>query len=254
VQIDPEQWSDLSRLLDEALDVPISRLDHWLDSLPARDALHKSKLRELLKQRAAAETGDFLITLPKVSDRPIGRPRAVAGIVPGTVVGPYVVEEEIGRGGMGAVWRARRRDGVIKRPLALKLPHAGPHSQELIERFTRERDILGELSHPNIARLDDAGITNTGQPYLALEYVPGVPLTDYCDERRLDIPARLQLYLQVLRAVQHAHGHLVIHRDLKASNVIVTTQGQAMLLDFGIAKLIPDDDHGGTQIGVALTP
>ena len=254
MQIDPEQWSDLSRLLDEALDVPISRLDHWLDSLPARDALHKSKLRELLKQRAAAETGDFLITLPKVSDRPIGRPRAVAGIVPGTVVGPYVVEEEIGRGGMGAVWRARRRDGVIKRPLALKLPHAGPHSQELIERFTRERDILGELSHPNIARLDDAGITNTGQPYLALEYVPGVPLTDYCDERRLDIPARLQLYLQVLRAVQHAHGHLVIHRDLKASNVIVTPQGQAMLLDFGIAKLIPDDDHGGTQIGVALTP
>ena len=254
MQIDPEQWSDLSRLLDEALDVPISRLDHWLDSLPARDALHKSKLRELLKQRAAAETGDFLITLPKVSDRPIGRPRAVAGIVPGTVIGPYIVEEEIGRGGMGAVWRARRRDGVIKRPLALKLPHAGPHSQELIERFTRERDILGELSHPNIARLDDAGITNTGQPYLALEYVPGVPLTDYCDERRLDIPARLRLYLQVLRAVQHAHGHLVIHRDLKASNVIVTPQGQAMLLDFGIAKLIPDDDHGGTQIGVALTP
>ncbi|MFL6600291.1 MAG: serine/threonine protein kinase [Steroidobacteraceae bacterium] len=254
MQIDPEQWSALSRLLDEALDVPISGLEHWLDSLPTRDAPHRSKLRELLKQRAAAETGDFLITLPKVSDRPIGRARAAAGLVPGTVIGPYIVEEEIGRGGMGAVWRARRRDGVIKRPLALKLPHAGPQSHELIERFTRERDILGELSHPNIARLDDAGITNSGQPYLALEYVPGVPLTAYCDERRLDIPARLRLYMQVLRAVQHAHGHLVIHRDLKASNVIVTPEGQAMLLDFGIAKLIPEDDHGRTQIGVALTP
>jgi eukaryotic-like serine/threonine-protein kinase len=255
LQIDPEQWSALSRLLDEALDVPISQLDHWLDSLPASDVPHRSKLRELLKQRAAAETGDFLITLPKVSARPIGRVRFAGGLASGTFIGPYIIEEEIGRGGMGAVWRARRSDGVIKRPLALKLPHAGPHSQELIERFARERDILGELSHPNIARLDDAGVTDSGQPFLALEYVPGVPVTDYCDERGLDIRARLRLYMQVLRAVQHAHGHLVIHRDLKPSNVIVTPQGQAMLLDFGIAKLIPDDDHGHTQIGAgALTP
>ncbi len=255
VQIDPEQWSALSRLLDEALDVPIRGLDEWLDSLPAGDAPHRSKLRELLKQRAAAETGDFLITLPKVSGRRAARIPVVAGLAPGTVIGPYIVEEEIGRGGMGAVWRARRSDGAIKRPLALKLPLAGPHSQELTERFTRERDILGELSHPNIARLDDAGVTAFGQPFLALEYVPGVPLTDYCDELGLDIRARLRLYMQVLRAVQHAHGHLVIHRDLKPSNVIVTPQGQAMLLDFGIAKLIPDDDRGRTQLGGgALTP
>lgn len=255
MQIDPEQWSALSRLLDQALDVPISGLDHWLNSLPATDAPHGAKLRELLKQRAAAETGDFLITLPKVSRRPTARVPALAGLTPGSVIGPYIVEEEIGRGGMGAVWRARRSDGVIKRPLALKLPLPGPHSQELIERFTRERDILGELSHPNIARLDDAGATHSGQPFLALEYVPGLPLTEYCDERCLDIRARLRLYMQVLRAVQHAHGHLVIHRDLKPSNVIVTPQGQAMLLDFGIAKLIPDDDHGRTQIGAgALTP
>jgi serine/threonine protein kinase len=255
VQIDPKQWSALSRLLDEALDIPISRLDHWLASLPASDAPHRAKLRELLKQRAAAETGDFLITLPKVTRRPVTGIPAAPGLAPGTVIGPYIIEEEIGRGGMGAVWRARRSDGVIKRPLALKLPLAGPHSQELIERFTREREILAELSHPNIARLDDAGVTRSGQPFLALEYVPGIPLTDYCDERGLDIRARLRLYMQVLRAVQHAHGHLVIHRDLKPSNVIVTPQGQAMLLDFGIAKLIPDDDHGRTQIGAgALTP
>jgi serine/threonine-protein kinase len=255
VQIDPEQWSALSRLLDEALDIPIGGLDHWLDSLPASDALHRPKLRELLKQRAATETGDFLITLPKVTDRPAAGVSAVPGLAPGTIIGPYIVEEEIGRGGMGAVWRARRIDGVIKRPLALKLPHAGPHNQELIERFTRERDILGELSHPNIARLDDAGVTHCGQPFLALEHVPGRPLTDHCDELGLDIRARLRLYMQVLRAVQHAHSHLVIHRDLKPSNVIVTPQGKAMLLDFGIAKLIPDDDHGRTQIaGAALTP
>ena len=258
MQIDPEQWASLSRLLDEALDVPINGLEHWLDSLPAGDAIHRSKLRELLKQRAAAETGDFLFTLPKVEDSAAGDGPTASRLSPGTVIGPYIVEEEIGRGGMGAVWRARRSDGVIKRPLALKLPHAGPYSEELIERFTQERDILGELSHPNIARLDDAGVTDTGQPFLALEYVPGVRLTDYCDQLRLDVRSRLQLYMQVLRAVQYAHSHLVIHRDLKPSNVIVTPEGQAMLLDFGIAKLIPDDaadESGHTQMGgVALTP
>ncbi len=237
--------------------MPISGLERWLDSLPPRDAIHRSTLRELLKQRAAAETGDFLFTLPKVSD---GSRRCsdAGGLTPGVHIGPYVIEEELGRGGMGAVWRARRSDGAIKRPLALKLPLAGPQSQELIERFTRERDILGELSHPNIARLDDAGITESGQPFLALEYVPGLQLIDYCDRLRLDVRARLRLCMQVLRAVQYAHSHLVIHRDLKPSNIIVTPDGQAMLLDFGIAKLIPDDtldDAGRTQLGgAALTP
>jgi serine/threonine protein kinase len=258
VQVDPQQWPTLSRLLDEALDVPIQGLEEWLDSLPPTDAVHRNQLRQLLQQRAAAETGDFLLTLPKVGNAASAQNSATAGIAPGTVIGPYIVEEEIGRGGMGVVWRARRSDGAIKRPLALKLPHAGPRSQQLIERFARERDILGELSHPNIARLDDAGVTESGQPFLALEYVPGTPLTDYCDGLRLDLRGRLELYLQVLRAVQYAHGNLVIHRDLKPSNIIVTAEGQAMLLDFGIAKLIPDDaadECGRTQMGaVALTP
>jgi serine/threonine protein kinase len=258
MHVDPVQWATLSRLLDEALDVPSNVLEEWLDSLPPTDAVHRNQLRELLRQYAAAETGDFLITLPKVSDPTAAASPAAVGIARGTAIGPYILEEEIGRGGMGAVWRARRSDGAIKRPLALKLPHAGPHSQQLIERFNRERDILGELSHPNIARLDDAGITESGQPFLALEYVSGVPLTQYCDELRLEVRGRLELYLQVLRAVQYAHGNLVIHRDLKPSNIIVTPEGRAMLLDFGIAKLIPDDaaDEGGlTQFGdVALTP
>jgi eukaryotic-like serine/threonine-protein kinase len=254
VQIDREEWSVLSRLLDEALDVPIGRLEQWLSTLPPREAVYRRRLRGLLKQRAKIETGDFLLTLPKVT--PLLGGSGGAGLAPGTVIGPYTVEEEIGRGGMGAVWRARRSDGVIKRPVALKLPHTGLHSQELIERFTRERDILGELSHPNIARLDDAGVTESGQPFLALEYVPGIPLTDYCDQRALDIRARLRLYLQVLRAVQYAHGHLVIHRDLKPSNILVTPLGQVMLVDFGIAKLIPDDGHDNTARlrGHALTP
>lgn len=232
--------------------MPAGALEQWLASLPEPDSIHRAKLRELLGQRAAAETGDFLATLPKIGTSSTG------GLAPGTRIGAYVIEEEIGRGGMGAVWRARRSDGAIKRPIALKLPHAGSPGQELIERFARERDILGELSHPNIARLDDAGITETGQPFLALEFVPGEPLVEFCDRRRLEVRARLRLFMQVLHAVQHAHSHLVIHRDLKPSNIIVTPQGQAMLLDFGIAKLIPDDalDGGGrTRLGaIALTP
>jgi eukaryotic-like serine/threonine-protein kinase len=243
VRIDPAQWAALSRLLDQALEVPAATLEQWLATLPPDDAVHRPKLRELLKRRAVIETGDFLLTLPKVASSSEVAASAVGVLAPGTVIGRYIIEEEIGRGGMGAVWRARRRDGLIKYPLALKLPHAGPYSQELVERFTRERDILGELSHPNIARLHDAGVTESGQPFLALEYVPGLPLTDYCRDLRLGMRARLRLFLQVLHAVQYAHSRLVIHKDLKPSNIIVTHQGQAMLVDFGIAKLLPDDGH-----------
>ncbi len=256
MEIDPAQWPALSRLLDEALEVPSNGLEQWLDTLPPPDAVHRNQLRELLRRRAAAETGDFLVTLPRV-DRPQKGPTP-DGIAPGSVIGPYILEEEIGRGGMGAVWRVRRRDGAIKRPLALKLPHAGLQSAQLAERFQREREILSELSHPNIARLDDAGVTDSGQPFLALEFVAGLPFIEYCDRQHLNVRARLELFVQVLRAVQYAHSNLVIHRDLKPSNIIVTAAGQAMLLDFGIAKLIPDEPfekEGLTEVaGIALTP
>jgi eukaryotic-like serine/threonine-protein kinase len=256
VEIDPAQWPALSRLLDEALDVPSHSLEQWLDTLPPTDAVHKNQLRELLRRRGVAETGDFLVTLPPVGGREKGpTPGSIAA---GSVIGPYILEEEIGRGGMGAVWRARRRDGAIKRPLALKLPHAGLQSAQLAERFQREREILSELSHPNIARLDDAGVTESGQPFLALEFVAGLPFVEYCDRQHLNVRARLELFVQVLRAVQYAHSNLVIHRDLKPSNIMVTAAGQAMLLDFGIAKLIPDEPFGEaglTQLaGIALTP
>jgi eukaryotic-like serine/threonine-protein kinase len=258
VQVDPGQWSDLSRLLDQALDVPVNGLERWFDSLAPSDAVHRSQLQELLKSHAASDTSDFLLTLPRVADRRKAARSTVPTLEPGTIIGPYIVEEEIGRGGMGAVWRARRSDGSSARPLALKLPHARAHSQQVIERFIRERDILSELSHPNIARLDDAGITESGQPFLALQYIPGLPLTEYCDELGLDTRGRLELCMQVLHAVQYAHNRLVIHRDLKPSNIMVTPAGKAMLLDFGIAKLIEDeaaDENGYAQVdGAPLTP
>jgi len=259
VQIDRAQWPVLSSLLDEALELPREAREPWLESLPPAHAMLKGTLRELLHHHAAAETRDFLDTMPKVdaTNAAPGTASAPSTLAPGTQVGPYVIEEEIGRGGMGAVWRARRGDGVIKRDVALKLPHAGLYGPELIERFARERDILSQLAHSHIARLYDAGFDSGGQPYLALEYVPGQPLTQYCDEQRLDVTRRLRLFQQVLRAIQYAHAHLVIHRDIKPSNVIVGPDGQAMLLDFGIAKLVAvdaADEARRTQFAAALTP
>jgi serine/threonine protein kinase len=260
--IDPQRWPILSRLLDEALEVPADERERWLDSLPPADVVYRNELRTLLRHGAAAQTGDFLDILPNLQDA-VEDARAAANVTvlkPGTAVGPYVIERELGSGGMGAVWLARRGDGLIKRPVALKLPHSGPHGRHLAERFASERDILAELSHPNIARLYDAGFGDDGQPFLALEYVAGAPLIEYCDQQRLGLRDRLRLFQQVLHAVQYAHGNLVIHRDLKPSNVIVGSDGRAMLLDFGIAKLIaidPRDEHGRAPAGPgagALTP
>ena len=153
-------------------------------------------------------------------------------------IGPYRLLEPLGRGGMGEVWRAERVDGQLKRQVALKLPVLAGRLSVLAQRFARERDIVGALAHPHIARLYDAGIAEDGQPYLALELVDGLPITDHCQQQALPVRERVQLMLQVMQAVQHAHANLVIHRDLKPGNVLVTPQGQAMLLDFGIAKLL----------------
>ena len=260
--IDPKRWPELSRLLDQALDIPPGQRDQWLDALPATDSVHKEELRTLLRHDAAAETRDILINLPNVQ-KAAARARAALRAMPfspGSTVGPYVIEKELGSGGMGAVWLARRSDGVIKRPVALKLPHAGPLGGALAARFESERNILAELAHPNIARLYDAGFCADGQPYLALEYVAGSPLTAFCDEHRLDISRRLRLFQQVLRAVQYAHGNLVIHRDLKPSNLIVDASGRVVLLDFGIAKLIAADkaeevvNAKAAEHPIALTP
>jgi serine/threonine-protein kinase len=141
---------------------------------------------------------------------------------------------------MSSVWLAERSDGQMKRQVALKLPHMGHRDLQLPERFARERDILAALNHSNIARLYDAGVSESGQPYLAMEYVSGAALDSHCDTACLPVRERLRMFLQVLEAVQFAHSHLIIHRDLKPSNLLATPQGQVMLLDFGVAKLLRD--------------
>ena len=133
---------------------------------------------------------------------------------------------------MGSVWLAERSDGMVKRPVALKLPRGAWLRAGLAERMARERDILATLNHPNIARLYDAGLTSTGEPYLALEFVPGRPLDEYATAERLTVRARLQLFLQVTRALAHAHARLIVHRDLKPSNILVTDAGDAQAARF----------------------
>jgi WD40 repeat protein/serine/threonine protein kinase len=250
-----EQMARLSRLLDEALALDEAGRRQWLQDLPAEHQELADSLRAALFPEPAHR--DSLSTLPKINiglDPPI----AAGGLREGARVGPYRVLSLLGYGGMGSVWLAERADGLFTRQVALKLIHPALKSRVMSERFTREREILASLNHPHIAQLLDAGFTEDGQSYLALEYIAGTTLTTYCDEQHLGVRQRLELFRQVLSAVQYAHAHLVIHRDLKPSNILVTEEGQVQLLDFGIAKLLTEGEAKETELtqlgGRALTP
>jgi serine/threonine-protein kinase len=252
-------------LLDEALDRPRAEREQWLEGLAPQFESLKPQLRDLLSRSAVVETGDFLSAIPPLCNPGAGDTAASAArqARAGDVVGPYRLVRELGAGGMGAVWLAERADGLIVRPIALKLPHVvTPRRAELADRMAREREILATLDHPNIARLLDAGLTSEGQPFLALEYVEGIPIDRYCDGGEGHAPAtldqRLRLFLQVANAVAYAHGRLVVHRDLKPANILVTSQGEVRLLDFGIAKLLDEGQARATRLtelsGRAMTP
>ncbi|PWN05443.1 serine/threonine-protein kinase [Rhodohalobacter mucosus] len=159
----------------------------------------------------------------------------------GKKVGPYEIKKLLGEGGMGSVYLAERVDGDFEQKAAIKFLRGGFFSPYLRERFRREKNALSRLQHPNIARLLDGGITPEGSPYFIMEYVEGTPIHRYCDEHKLSINNRLDLFMQVCEAVQHAHSKLVIHRDLKPENILVTAGGQVKVMDFGIAKLLSTD-------------
>jgi serine/threonine-protein kinase len=162
-----------------------------------------------------------------------------------TRIGPYRLLRLLGEGGMGRVYLAQRADGQFEQQVALKLMRAGFASNEVNERFRRERELLARLAHPNIAQLHEGGVSADGLPYFTLEYVEGEPIGRWCDERRISINGRLRLLLQVCDAVQYAHRNLIVHRDLKPSNILVTADGEAKLLDFGIAKVIDTRSEPG---------
>ena len=198
----------------------------------------------MLAARRHLASSAFLEELPRI-DAPL-EAALVSAWAEGRRIGAYRLLRHIGLGGMAEVWLADRVDGAFSRQVAIKLLFRHASSGEVdafAQRFARERDILASLRHPHIAGLHDAGVTPDGQPWLALEYVEGQPITTWCDARRMPIPDRVEVFRQVLMAVQHAHKNLIIHRDLKPANILVTGDGQVRLLDFGIAKLLePEGD------------
>src|SRR3954454_12711018 len=167
----------------------------------------------------------------------------------GRTIGSYLIVQQIGRGGMGTVYRAVRADGEFQIEVAIKFVSRGMDSGLVSERFRKERQILAKLEHPNIARLLDGGTTDTGLAYFVMEYVYGEPLTKYCDSHQLSVAERLRLFRRVCDAVSYAHENLVVHRDLKPDNILVTKDRVPKLLDFGIAKLLDPSDREDSDLG-----
>lgn len=222
----PERWAELSALFGQIVDLPPDERARFLARLEQADSPAAVELASLLE--AHDRPGDFL-------SGPAVAPSPPVGIV-GSVLGAYRVVRLLGAGGMGAVYLAERHDGAFSKEVAIKVLAASvPEGDRL---FQRERELLAKLDHPNIARLLDGGRTAEGLPYLAMEYVDGEPVDRYCASRRLAIDDRLGLLLQVCAAIAHAHQRLIIHRDVKPENVLVTADGAVKVVDFGIARLV----------------
>src|SRR5829696_1976940 len=234
--IDRERWRRASTYLDEALELMTHQREPWLASLRDRDPEGAADVGAMLAEHGVLNAAGFLDT--NAPARPVEPP------LTGLNIGAYTLISPIGSGGMGSVWLASRSDGRFEGQAALKLLNAALVGRVGEERFKREGTILARLTHPHIARLIDAGVSHTGQPYLVLEHIDGRHIDRFCDEERLDVEARIRLFLDVQGAVSHAHANLIVHRDLKPSNILVTAAGQVKLLDFGIAKLLDDDATG----------
>jgi serine/threonine protein kinase len=237
----PERWVQIRQIFDGALERPQQDRAAYLRVVCARNDQLRKEVESLLAshdesgafldQPAADLQGSLLRTL---DDRSAEIPRIPR-------VGPYQLERRIGRGGMGSVWLASRVDHEYQRKVAIKMVKRGMDTAEILRRFRMERQLLAGLDHPNIARLIDGGSTPDGLPYLVMEYVEGTPIDQYCENRQSSISERLNLFRSVCAAVQYAHSNLVVHRDLKAGNILVARDGTPKLLDFGIAKLIDSE-------------
>lgn len=227
----------LKSIFEQALELNKFEREKYFSSLSDE---HKKYLDEVKSLLASFEaTDDFLeivsnynqIFTPKVDE-----PHPLIG----KHIGPYLVEDEIGFGGMGIVFVGKRDDNEFEQKVAIKILKQGLSTKYIVKRFENERQILANLQHPNIARLFDGGKTSDGLPYLIMEYIEGLPITDYCDENKLNTKQRLELFKTVCFAVHYAHQNLIVHRDLKPGNILVTKEGRVKLLDFGIAKLLDE--------------
>ncbi|MFG6441472.1 protein kinase domain-containing protein [Roseateles sp. LKC17W] len=246
----PDELRRTSQLWDDMQALPEQAREAWLAALPAADRAHAPALRAMLALQADGATDPLTDGPPPLTAGPGAVPEQTAH-APGEQVGPYRLLRFLGRGGMGEVWLARRDDGPVGREVALKLPLMSARHPALRLRFERECTILSGLNHTHIATLFDAGVGSDGQVFMAMEYIEGLPLLRFCDERHLPLAGRIALALQLLDAVAHAHAHLVIHRDIKPANILVTPDGQLRLLDFGVAKILAPEAPDAAMPGTA---
>ena len=245
--MNPERWQQVRELLDRALAVQDSERVTFLDQACAGDSELRAEVESLLDSHQRA--GSVFLKKPAFDIK-----GSTAANRVGRRVGVYRLIEQVGQGGMGEVYRAERADGQYDKQVAIKFVRAGYDTAAIVERFRNERQVLAALDHPNIARLLDGGTTEDGVPYLVMELIEGTPIDQSCRTHQLVIPERLGLFQQVASAVQYAHQHLVIHRDIKPGNILVTTEGVPKLLDFGIAKIL-DPSSGSQQTAInPMTP
>ena len=244
-----QRWGEVKSVLGALLETTAAERPALMDKLCGRDSGLRTAVEQLLAMEEKA--GDLLDTmiLPGAALR--------RDAPPPSSIGSYRVLREIGRGGMGVVYLGERADGEYRKQVAIKLITSGRgdsgRDSGMEQRFRRERQILAQLDHPGIARLIDGGATEGGQPYFIMEYIDGLPLLSYCDGNRLGVNERIELFLSVCDAVAYAHQNLVVHRDLKPGNILVTAETEARLLDFGLAKVLDPDDPG-EDLTVAGTP
>ena len=254
----PDRWRSIEAALDAALQVRTGERPALLDRLCAGDPELRREVESLLAAHAKAEgflsTSAESFAAPFIQAAAAREPRDR----PDQIVGRYRLVREIGRGGMGIVWLAERADGQFEQQVALKLIRRGMDTDEVQDRFLRERQILARLEHGNIARLLDGGVSDDGRPYFVMEHVAGHAITTWCGERTLSMEQRLRLFIVAAKAVAYAHRNLVVHRDIKPSNVLVDATGQVKLLDFGIARLLTEGDDPSAPLtgrtGRLMTP
>jgi tetratricopeptide (TPR) repeat protein len=241
-----EQWALVRQVFEEAMDEPSTSMDGWLAARCGGDARIEDQVRRLLEghQRGAALLDDVQRSLAAVTKKNLT----------GCRVGPYALLEKIGEGGMGAVYRATRADDAFHKTVAVKVLGFQLAGAEMEMAFRRERQILAELEHPNIARLLDGGSTNEGLLYLVMELLEGERIDRYCERRGVDLAVRLRLFEEVCEAVGYAHRNLIVHRDVKPGNILVTTDGSVKLLDFGIAKALTGSGEREETMPGRMTP
>jgi serine/threonine-protein kinase len=229
----PSRWQRVRELFANSLEQPDDTRDGWLRSQCGNEPDILAEVRRLLAQRsepALIFRDDAQMLLARMAVAP------TPDVLLDTEIGPYRLRRLLGVGGMGRVYLAERTAGDFSQQVALKLVRSEFATNELRQRFLRERNTLARLAHPNIAQLHDGGVTTDGAPYFTLEYIEGEPITRWCDAHLCEVRTRVNLMLKVCDAVQHAHRNLIVHRDLKPSNILVSAEGEPKLLDFGIAK------------------